>query len=89
MLVCLSGLEAAQSAGWMVLCLPPCSVGDSENQPKEVWTMGRYHSTQGTAFDLLLIHQYNNRGQVREIVDYITCRPSVHCELLEVMALMG
>ena len=62
-LVCLSDLEAAQSAGWMVPCLPPCSMGDSKNQPKEVWTMGRYHSRQGTAFDLLLIHQYNNRGQ--------------------------
>ena len=89
-LVCVSGLEAAQGAGWMVPCLPPCSVGDSENQPKEVWTVGRYHSRQGTAFDHdPLLHQYNNKGQVREIVDYITCRPSVHCQLLEVMALMG
>ena len=42
---------------------------------------------------LTMIHcytsSYNNKGQVREIVDYITCRPSVHCQLLEVMALMG
>ena len=41
-LVCLLCVEADQGAGWMVLCLLPCSVGNIKNQPQEIWTMGRY-----------------------------------------------
>lgn len=43
-LVCLLSVEADQGASWMVLCVLFSSVGNIENQPQEIRTMGRYNT---------------------------------------------
>ena len=42
LLVGLCGLETGKDTRWMVLCILPGSMGNIENQPQEIWTMGRY-----------------------------------------------